>query len=142
MAKTQNSFDSNAKKLTSSPKRKRKAKLNYDKIEAKFSRKKENFPHLLFPIYLEPTTKDAFNRAWFRDIIDARKHLERLKLQQSEFNLLKYNDQKKERKTINLQTGYGPSGLPHIGTFGEVARTTMILNAIESIKKRIEKLEK
>ena len=99
MAKTQRNFDSNAKKLTSTRKRKSTKRINYDKIEAKFSRKKENFPHLLFPIYLEPTTKDAFNRAWFRDIIDARKHLERLKLQESEFNLLKYYDQKKERKT-------------------------------------------
>ena len=44
------------------------------------------------------------------------------------------NNAKKESKgVINLQTGYGPSGLPHIGTFGEVARTTMILNAIEAI---------
>ena len=31
---------------------------------------------------------------------------------------------------IILQTGYGPSGLPHIGTFGEVARTTMVVNAL------------
>ena len=37
------------------------------------------------------------------------------------------------KEEINLQTGYGPSGLPHIGTFGEVARTTMILNALEQI---------
>ena len=34
---------------------------------------------------------------------------------------------------ITLQTGYGPSGLPHIGTFGEVARTTMMVNAIKKI---------
>ena len=34
---------------------------------------------------------------------------------------------------IILQTGYGPSGLPHIGTFGEVARTTMIANAIRQL---------
>ena len=34
---------------------------------------------------------------------------------------------------IILQTGYGPSGLPHIGTFGEVARTTMIVNALREI---------
>tara|TARA_B110000438_G_scaffold293172_1_gene332580 strand:+ start:2927 stop:4489 length:1563 start_codon:yes stop_codon:yes gene_type:complete len=34
---------------------------------------------------------------------------------------------------ITLQTGYGPSGLPHIGTFGEVARTTMVVNAIKQI---------
>ena len=34
---------------------------------------------------------------------------------------------------ITLQTGYGPSGLPHIGTFGEVARTTMIVNALNCL---------
>ncbi len=34
---------------------------------------------------------------------------------------------------ITLQTGYGPSGLPHIGTFGEVARTTMVVNALKQI---------
>ena len=46
----------------------------------------------------------------------------------------------RERKTyiekkgkIILQTGYGPSGLPHIGTFGEVARTSMLLNALNQI---------
>jgi len=32
---------------------------------------------------------------------------------------------------ITLQTGYGPSGLPHLGTFGEVARTTMMVNALK-----------
>ncbi len=36
---------------------------------------------------------------------------------------------------IIFQTGYGPSGLPHIGTFGEVARTTMMINALNHIKK-------
>ena len=30
---------------------------------------------------------------------------------------------------VIFQTGYGPSGLPHIGTFGEVARTNMVRNA-------------
>jgi len=30
---------------------------------------------------------------------------------------------------IVFETGYGPSGLPHIGTFGEVARTTMVRTA-------------
>ena len=34
---------------------------------------------------------------------------------------------------IILQTGYGPSGLPHIGTFGEVARTSMIVNALKNL---------
>lgn len=32
-------------------------------------------------------------------------------------------------ETILFETGYGPSGLPHIGTFGEVARTTMVRHA-------------
>ncbi|MGD9671260.1 MAG: lysine--tRNA ligase [Hyphomicrobiaceae bacterium] len=34
-------------------------------------------------------------------------------------------------KTVIFQTGYGPSGLPHIGTFGEVARTSMVRHAFE-----------
>jgi lysyl-tRNA synthetase class 1 len=33
------------------------------------------------------------------------------------------------RGAIIFETGYGPSGLPHIGTFGEVARTTMVRHA-------------
>ncbi|MCT8970707.1 lysine--tRNA ligase [Microbaculum marinisediminis] len=32
-------------------------------------------------------------------------------------------------KTVIFETGYGPSGLPHIGTFGEVLRTTMVRHA-------------
>ncbi|PZP85767.1 MAG: lysine--tRNA ligase [Azospirillum brasilense] len=32
-----------------------------------------------------------------------------------------------------FETGYGPSGLPHIGTFGEVARTTMVRKAFETL---------
>jgi len=32
-------------------------------------------------------------------------------------------------QTVLFETGYGPSGLPHIGTFGEVVRTTMVINA-------------
>jgi len=43
----------------------------------------------------------------------------------------KKNFEKKGK--IILQTGYGPSGLPHIGTFAEVARTTMMVNAIKTI---------
>ena len=34
---------------------------------------------------------------------------------------------------VLFETGYGPSGLPHIGTFGEVVRTTMVKNAFESL---------
>ncbi len=48
------------------------------------------------------------------------------------------NDRKeiiKKKNKITFQTGYGPSGLPHIGTFGEVARTSMMINALSHIKK-------
>ncbi len=40
----------------------------------------------------------------------------------------------KKKSKITFQTGYGPSGLPHIGTFGEVARTTMMINALNHIQ--------
>ena len=40
----------------------------------------------------------------------------------------------KKRNKITFQTGYGPSGLPHIGTFGEVARTSMMINALNHIQ--------
>ena len=37
--------------------------------------------------------------------------------------------EKSGQKSVLFETGYGPSGLPHIGTFGEVARTTMVRKA-------------
>jgi lysyl-tRNA synthetase class 1 len=57
------------------------------------------------------------SKAW--PVVEARKILDRVT--------------KSGNKSINLQTGYGPSGLPHIGTFGEVARTTMIYNALKNL---------
>jgi lysyl-tRNA synthetase, class I len=36
---------------------------------------------------------------------------------------------KKPKEEVLFETGYGPSGLPHIGTFGEVARTSMVRHA-------------
>jgi len=43
---------------------------------------------------------------------------------------------------VTFETGYGPSGLPHIGTFGEVARTSMVRHAFhiltqDQVKTRI-----
>lgn len=38
-----------------------------------------------------------------------------------------------EKGYVLFETGYGPSGLPHIGTFGEVARTTMIMRAFQEL---------
>ncbi len=45
-----------------------------------------------------------------------------------------------EEKPIVFETGYGPSGLPHIGTFGEVARTTMVRRAFEILTGRPTRL--
>ncbi|WP_073137066.1 lysine--tRNA ligase [Muricoccus roseus] len=39
----------------------------------------------------------------------------------------------KAKGTALFETGYGPSGLPHIGTFGEVARTTWVRRAFERL---------
>lgn len=38
-----------------------------------------------------------------------------------------------EKGYVLIETGYGPSGLPHIGTFGEVARTSMVMNAFKQL---------
>ncbi|MBZ0215356.1 MAG: hypothetical protein K8F25_02285, partial [Fimbriimonadaceae bacterium] len=55
------------------------------------------------------------SRAW--PFEEARKLIERLK--RVDLN----------GRAVIFETGYGPSGLPHIGTFGEVARTSMVRHA-------------
>lgn len=47
--------------------------------------------------------------------------------------LKRYEKAPPEKGHVLFETGYGPSGLPHIGTFGEVARTTMIRRAFQEI---------
>ncbi len=47
--------------------------------------------------------------------------------------LKRYEKTPPEKGYVLFETGYGPSGLPHIGTFGEVLRTTMIRNAFGMI---------
>ena len=51
--------------------------------------------------------------------------------------LARYPDGKPARDgwpaPILFETGYGPSGLPHIGTFNEVLRTTMVRNAFHAL---------
>jgi lysyl-tRNA synthetase, class I len=66
------------------------------------------------------------SKAW--PFEEARKLIERLK--------------RFEREEVIFETGYGPSGLPHLGTFGEVARTSMVRHAFrvltgDSIKTRL-----
>ena len=45
--------------------------------------------------------------------------------------LKRYEKEAPKKGYVLFETGYGPSGLPHIGTFGEVGRTTMIRRAFE-----------
>ncbi len=59
------------------------------------------------------------SRAW--PFEEARKLLARVK------------KSKTPKTEILFETGYGPSGLPHIGTFGEVARTTMVRHAFQTM---------
>ena len=47
--------------------------------------------------------------------------------------LKRYEKAPPKKGYVLFETGYGPSGLPHIGTFGEVARTTMIRHAFQQI---------
>lgn len=70
----------------------------------------------LAPADLDPDLLDAAMRAKAWPFEEARKLVKRIE---------------KSGKTdpVLFQTGYGPSGLPHIGTFGEVARTTMVRHA-------------
>ena len=61
----------------------------------------------------------AYENAKSWPFVEARKLLDRASIKQKGYAL--------------LESGYGPSGLPHIGTFGEVARTTYVKHAFECL---------
>ncbi len=63
----------------------------------------------------DPALVDAAQRSAAWPFEEARKLVARI--------------EKTGKKEVLFETGYGPSGLPHIGTFGEVARTTMVRHA-------------
>ena len=67
----------------------------------------------LAPLDAETLAAAAEAKAW--PFEEARKIVKRL--------------ERSGRNEVLFETGYGPSGLPHIGTFGEVARTTMVRHA-------------
>jgi lysyl-tRNA synthetase class 1 len=54
--------------------------------------------------------------------------------------LIKRLERVKKDGPVVFETGYGPSGPPHIGTFGEVARTTMVRRAFELMTGRQTRL--
>ncbi len=47
--------------------------------------------------------------------------------------LARFSKAPPSKSYVLFETGYGPSGLPHIGTFGEVVRTTMVRNAFRTM---------
>lgn len=51
--------------------------------------------------------------------------------------LQKINNQTPKKGFVLFETGYGPSGLPHIGTFGEVVRTCFVKKAFEILAPQI-----
>lgn len=63
----------------------------------------------------DPALVDAAQRSAAWPFEEARKLVARI--------------EKSGKKEVLFETGYGPSGLPHIGTFGEVARTSMVRHA-------------
>jgi lysyl-tRNA synthetase, class I len=75
-----------------------------------------------------PSTRELAEQSNGWPFEEARKIVARLK--------------KAPKDEVIFETGYGPSGLPHIGTFGEVARTTMVRRAFhvltgDAIKTRL-----
>jgi len=74
-------------------------------------------PASLPPLDLSPDLLAAAGKSKAWPFEEAGKLVERLRRQGG------------AAKEVIFETGYGPSGLPHIGTFGEVARTTMVRTA-------------
>ncbi|MEL6979171.1 MAG: lysine--tRNA ligase [Pseudomonadota bacterium] len=70
---------------------------------------------------IDPAIRAAAETAKAWPFEEARKILKRL------------NGKDPTKGYVLFETGYGPSGLPHIGTFGEVARTTMVRRAFEAL---------
>ncbi len=72
-------------------------------------------------VHLDPALRDAarVSKAW--PFEEARKLVKR------------YPQGKPDGAALLFETGYGPSGLPHIGTFNEVLRTTMVRHAYAAL---------
>jgi len=73
------------------------------------------------PLTLDPDLIEAAAHAAAWPFEEARKLVARL--------------ERKPKNEVLFETGYGPSGLPHIGTFGEVARTSMVRHAFRVLTK-------
>jgi len=69
-----------------------------------------------------------------QDLIEAARTSKAWPFQEAQRLLKRYPDgTKPDGSPILFETGYGPSGLPHIGTFQEVLRTTLVRRAFEAL---------
>ena len=69
-----------------------------------------------------------------QDLIEAARTSKAWPFQEAQRLLKRYPDgAKPDGSPILFETGYGPSGLPHIGTFQEVLRTTLVRRAFEAL---------
>ncbi|MBM3532292.1 MAG: lysine--tRNA ligase [Alphaproteobacteria bacterium] len=69
-------------------------------------------------------------------VVDDRalaKHARAWPFEEARRVLARYESGPPAKGHVLFETGYGPSGLPHIGTFGEVARTTMVRQAFRRL---------
>lgn len=67
-------------------------------------------------------------------LIDAARCSKAWPFQEAQKLLRRYPDgQRPDGAPVLFETGYGPSGLPHIGTFQEVLRTTLVRRAFETM---------
>ncbi len=68
------------------------------------------------------------------DLMEAARVNKAWPFQEAQRLLKRYPDgAKPDGSPILFETGYGPSGLPHIGTFQEVLRTTLVRRAFEAM---------
>ena len=68
-----------------------------------------------------------------QDLIDAAQNSKAWPFQEAMKLAKRYPNGKPDGTPVLFETGYGPSGLPHIGTFNEVLRTTMVRRAFETL---------
>src|SRR6478735_4850991 len=80
------------------------------------------------PCTLPPLPQKA--RTMFDEALTAAARVSKAWPFQEAMKLVKrYPDGKPDGEAVLFETGYGPSGLPHIGTFQEVLRTTLVRRA-------------
>ncbi len=74
-----------------------------------------------------------FWRPDMSDVRDAAMSSKAWPFEEARRILKRYKKEGPEKGYVLFETGYGPSGLPHIGTFGEVSRTSMVMRAFQEI---------